>query len=526
MDLTDRVVDSRGGDHALESTPTHDILALGESTGAQTHCQQKTAFLHMSWSFLSKQNHPRTPRYSREASHQYLRRSLGKLTLRSGRKLNFPGNGRNVCAWETYGVADSAHIPRRSQRKLSLDKKRIAILLLEGIHASAVDAFQADGYTNITLHEKALPAAQLLDAVREASIIGIRSATHLTRKVLEAAQSAIAVGCFCIGTNQVDLEKAEEHGIPVFNAPFANTRSVAELVLAEIILLMRGIPSLNSATHRGEWRKSAAGNFEVRGKTLGIIGYGHIGTQVGLLAEAVGMQVIFHDVELKLALGNARPAGSLDALLANSDVVTLHVPGTPATCNLIAGPQISRMRRGAKLINASRGSVLDLDALAAALKSQQLSGAALDVFPAEPKTAGEPFNSPVSGMDNVLLTPHVAGSTEEAQKNIGTEVAGKLIRFSNNGSTFGAVNFPEVSLPEHTGKRRLLHIHRNQPGVLSAVNAIFSAHSINIASQYLQTSAKIGYVVADLDTADVGLVRQLRGELAEVAGTIRTRILY
>jgi len=413
-----------------------------------------------------------------------------------------------------------------SQTKLSLDKKKIGILLFEGIHASAVDAFRADGYTNITRHEKSLPEAQLLEAVRAASVIGIRSATHLTRRVLEQAQGAIAVGCFCIGTNQVDLGAAEEFGIPVFNAPFSNTRSVAELVLAEIIFLMRGVPFLNAATHRGEWIKSAMGSFEVRGKRLGIVGYGHIGTQVGLLAEAVGMQVVYHDIETKLALGNGQPAESLGALLESSDVVTLHVPETPATRNMIGAAEIARMKRGARLINASRGTVVDLDALAEALKSKQLSGAALDVFPVEPKTAGERFDSPFSGMDNVLLTPHVAGNTEEAQKNIGTEVAGKLIRFSNNGSTLGAVNFPEVSLPEHTGKRRLLHIHYNQPGVLSAINAIFPAHNINIASQYLETSAKIGYVVTDVETSDSALVTRLRDQLAAVAGTIRTRILH
>ncbi|HEY2016351.1 MAG TPA: phosphoglycerate dehydrogenase, partial [Bryobacteraceae bacterium] len=384
--------------------------------------------------------------------------------------------------------------------KLSLDKSRIGVLLLEGIHVSAVEAFRADGYMNITRHDKSLPHAQLIEAVREASLIGIRSATHLTRRVLEQAQAAIAVGCFCIGTNQVDLEAAEEFGIPVFNAPFSNTRSVAELVLAEIILLMRGVPYLNAATHRGEWIKTAAGNFEVRGKRLGIVGYGHIGMQVGLLAEAVGMQVVYHDIETKLALGNGQPAESLGALLETSDVVTLHVPETPATRNMIGAAEIARMKPGARLINASRGTVVDLEALAASLKSKHLSGAALDVFPKEPKTAGDRFLSPVSGMENVLLTPHVAGSTEEAQKNIGTEVAWKLIKFSNNGSTLSAVNFPQVALPEHTGKLRLLHIHHNRPGVLSAINAIFPAHGINIASQYLETTAKIGYVVTDVET--------------------------
>ena len=428
-------------------------------------------------------------------------------------------------------MTDLIRPERRSHAKLSLDKKKIGILLLEGIHPSALEAFRADGYTNITQHAKSLPEAQLLEAVREASVIGIRSATHLTRKVLEQAGRTIAVGCFCIGTNQVDLGAAEEFGIPVFNAPFSNTRSVAELVLAEIILLMRGIPYLNAATHRGQWIKTAVGNFEVRGKRLGIIGYGHIGTQVGLLAEAVGMKVAYHDIETKLALGNAQPARSLGELLEKSDVVTLHVPETPATSNMIGAAELARMKPGARLINASRGTVVDLEALAEALRSKHLSGTALDVFPKEPKTAGEAFVSPLSGMENVLLTPHVAGSTEEAQKNIGTEVAGKLLKFSNNGSTLSAVNFPEVSLPElmgpgHTGKRRLLHIHRNQPGVLSAINAIFSAHNVNIASQYLQTSAKIGYVVTDVETPDPAVVRQLKDQLAEVAGTIRTRTLY
>jgi D-3-phosphoglycerate dehydrogenase len=428
-------------------------------------------------------------------------------------------------------VTDLARMERGTRKvsldkKLSLDKKKIGVLLLEGIHVSAVEAFRADGYTNITRHEKSLPEARLLEAVKDASIIGIRSATHLTRSALEQAQGAIAVGCFCIGTNQVDLPAAEELGIPVFNAPFSNTRSVAELVLAEIILLMRGIPYLNVATHRGDWIKTAAGNFEVRGKRLGIVGYGHIGMQVALLAEAVGMRVLYYDIEAKLALGNGQPAESLGELLESADVVTLHVPETPATRNMIGAAELARMKQGAKLINASRGTVVDLEALAEALKSRHLSGAALDVFPTEPKTAGDRFVSPVSGMENVLLTPHVAGSTEEAQKNIGTEVAGKLIKFSNNGSTLSAVNFPEVSLPEHTGKTRLLHIHRNRPGVLSAINKIFPAHDINIASQYLETTAKIGYVVTDVETSDRALLKSLKNELAEVAGTIRTRILH
>ncbi len=334
------------------------------------------------------------------------------------------------------------------------------------------------------------------------------------------------IGCFCIGTNQVDLEAAQDRGVPVFNAPFSNTRSVAELVLAEIIMLMRGIPRRNAAAHRGEWIKTAEGSREVRGKTLGIVGYGHIGTQIGVLAESVGMQVIYFDIESKLALGNARPTASLDALLEAADVVTLHVPETPQTSGMIGAEQLARMKPGSLLINASRGKVVVIEALSAALGSNQLSGAAIDVFPKEPKGAGEPFASPLRDFDNVILTPHIGGSTEEAQQNIGVEVAEKLIKYSNNGSTLTAVNFPEVSLTEHPGKHRLLHIHRNQPGVLPAINKIFSEEHINVAGQYLQTNARIGYVVIDIETADHEASLQLRHRLDEVPGTIRTRILY
>ena len=319
---------------------------------------------------------------------------------------------------------------------------------------------------------------------------------------------------------------AQDRGIPVFNAPFSNTRSVAELVLAEVIFLLRGIPQRNARAHRGVWVKTAAGSYEVRGKTLGIIGYGHIGTQVGLLAESLGMQVIYYDIESKLALGNARAMHSLDEMLEAADVVTLHVPETPKTHNLMSRDQIARMKQGAHLINASRGTVVDIDALVDALESKHLGGAGLDVFPVEPKTAGEEFVSPLRGMDNVLLTPHVGGSTEEAQQNIGTEVAEKLIKYSNNGSTLSAVNFPEVSLPEHSGQHRLLHIHRNQPGVLSALNAVFSEHHINIAGQYLQTNAKIGYVVVDIEHSEPEASLHLKKSLEAVPGTIRTRILY
>jgi D-3-phosphoglycerate dehydrogenase len=408
----------------------------------------------------------------------------------------------------------------------SLQKSKIKILLLEGIHPSAVNAFRADGYTHIETHRKSLPEAQLLESLRDTYFLGIRSATQLTAALIEQARRLTSIGCFCIGTNQVDLAAAQARGIPVFNAPFSNTRSVAELVLAEIVMLLRGIPNRNALAHRGGWMKTATGSREARGKTLGIAGYGHIGTQTGLLAESLGMQVLYYDIESKLALGNARPAASLDALLEAADVITLHVPETPQTQSMIGAAQFARMKRGACFINASRGTVVDIGALAEALKSEHLAGAAIDVFPEEPRTAGEEFVSPLRGMENVLLTPHVGGSTEEAQQNIGTEVAEKLIRYSNNGSTLTAVNFPEVSLPEHPGKHRLLHIHRNQPGVLSGINAVFSTEKVNIAGQYLQTNPRIGYVVIDLETDEPEKTARIRRSLGKVSGTIRTRLLY
>ena len=410
--------------------------------------------------------------------------------------------------------------------KTSLDKSKIKILLLEGVHASAVEAFRADGYSTIEVHSKALPESQLLESIGDAYLVGIRSATQLSARVFEHAPRLIGVGCFCIGTNQVDLDAAQERGIPVFNAPFSNTRSVAELVLAEIVLLMRGIPQRNAAVHRGGWIKTATGSHEVRGKCLGIVGYGHIGTQVGLLAEALGMRVVFYDIETKLALGNVQALPSLDALLDLADVVTLHVPETPGTFRMIGAEQLTRMKPGSHLVNAARGTVVDIDALVAALESQHLAGAAIDVFPMEPKANDEEFISPLRRFDNVLLTPHVGGSTEEAQQNIGLEVAGKLLKYSNNGSTLSSVNFPEVSLPEHPGKHRLLHIHHNRPGVLSRINAIFSEQRINIAGQYLQTNARIGYVVIDLDSHERAETLHLKKRLEEVDGTIRSRILY
>ena len=408
----------------------------------------------------------------------------------------------------------------------SFSKEKLKILLLEGIHASAVEALRSDGYTNIDHRETALSEPQLIEAARDCYMIGIRSATQLTRAVFEANETLISVGCFCIGTNQVDLDAAQERGIAVFNAPFSNTRSVAELVLAEVVLLLRGIPARNAAAHQGRWLKSAAGSREARGKILGIIGYGHIGTQVGLLAESLGMQVLYYDIEMLLALGNARPMPTMESLLEASDIVSCHVPQTPQTDRMIDRAALARMKKGAALINASRGSVVDIVALVEALDSKHLSGAAVDVFPAEPKSNADEFISPLRGRENVILTPHIAGSTQEAQRNIGLEVSGKLMKYSNNGSTLGAVNFPEVTLPAHPSQHRLLHIHRNQPGVLSAVNSVFSQKKINIAGQYLQTNARIGYVVIDIEAPERVVSMQLRERLDRVPGTIRTRILY
>ncbi len=410
-------------------------------------------------------------------------------------------------------------------KKTSYPKQDIRILLLEGVSQTAVETFRAAGYSQIEEHAKSLPDDELKRRIAEAHFVGLRSRTQLTAEVLAEARRLLAVGCFCIGTNQVDTEAAELAGIPVFNAPYSNTRSVAELVVAEAIMLLRGIPQKSMACHAGGWSKSAAGSHEARGKTLGIVGYGHIGTQVGVLAEGLGMQVLFHDIETKLSLGNARPAADLDDLLRRSDVVTLHVPETPATRMMFGAPQIARMRPGAHLINASRGSVVDIDALAEALRSGHLAGAAVDVFPTEPKGNDDAFESPLLGLHNALLTPHVGGSTLEAQDNIGIEVAAKLVRYSDNGSTLSAVNFPEVTLPEHAGSQRLLHIHRNVPGVLSRVNEVFGKHGINIDGQYLRTDALVGYVVIDV-TADEGQAVALRAALAEIPGTLRTRVLY
>ena len=410
--------------------------------------------------------------------------------------------------------------------KLSLPREKIKVLLLEGIHSQAVAAFQGAGYTQIETHPKSLLGDALTTALADAHVVGVRSRTQLTADVLRAAPKLFAVGCFCIGTNQVDLPVAQELGIPVFNAPFSNTRSVAELVVAEAVLLLRGIPARNARAHRGEWSKSATGAHEARGRTLGIVGYGHIGTQVGVLAEAFGMRVIYHDIETKLALGNAAAAAGLDDLLARSDIVTLHVPDTPLTRGMIGEAELSRMKAGSLLINASRGTVVDVEALAAVLDSGHLAGAAVDVFPVEPKSNTDPFESALRGIDSALLTPHIGGSTEEAQQNIGVEVAEKLVRYSDNGSTLSSVNFPEVNLPAHEGKHRVLHIHENRPGTLRRINDVISSFEVNIAAEFLQTTEQIGYVVIDLDGGGRTDTRAIKKALDSIEGTIRCRALY
>ena len=407
--------------------------------------------------------------------------------------------------------------------KTSTDKNKIKFLLLEGIHASATTVLRAAGYTQIESLGSALPDDELKRKIADAHFIGIRSRTQLTSDVFSHASKLAAVGCFCIGTNQVDLVAARERGIAVFNAPFSNTRSVAELVLAEAILLLRGVPEKSAVAHRGGWLKSAENSYEIRGKTLGIIGYGSIGTQLSVLAEGLGMRVVFFDVVTKLPLGNAQQVASLTDLLKQSDVVTLHVPETQATQWMIGTVQIAAMKQGSVLINASRGTVVEIEPLADALKQKKLLGAAIDVFPVEPRSNKDTFESPLRGLDNVILTPHVGGSTLEAQANIGVEVAEKLVKYSDNGTSTSSVNFPEVALPAHPGKHRLLHIHRNVPGVLSEINRVFSDNHINISSQYLQTNDTIGYVVIDIDAAhsDMALAK-----LANVPGTIRSRVLF
>ncbi|MGB5485860.1 MAG: phosphoglycerate dehydrogenase [Lysobacterales bacterium] len=412
---------------------------------------------------------------------------------------------------------------RHSDRNYSLDKAKIKFLLLEGLHPQAREIIESAGYTNIVEKSGALTPQELKQALKGVHFVGIRSRTQLDAAAIDAADRLTSIGCFCIGTNQVDLQYAALAGIPVFNAPFANTRSVAELALAEIIMLMRGIPQKNAAAHRGEWLKSASGSTEIRGKTLGIVGYGHIGSQLGIIAESMGMRVIFQDIENKLPLGNAEARVSLESLLKEANVVSLHVPDTAETRNLMSASLIKTMRKGSYLINASRGTVVDIEALSEALQSGHVAGAAIDVFPLEPKSNDDRFESPLVGLDNVLLTPHIGGSTLEAQANIAVEVASKLVRYSDNGTTRSAVNFPEVSLPDHGLTRRIMHIHHNEPGVLKDINQVFFGCEVNIAAQYLQTEGGIGYVVMDVESDDV---TSLMKDLAKIPATIRTRILH
>ena len=408
-------------------------------------------------------------------------------------------------------------------KKFSLDKNKINVLMLEGIHQSAIDTFREAGYNNIEFIKTALDGVELEQKIKNVHILGIRSRTNLNPEILKKAKKLFAVGCYSIGTNQVDLKAAKNLGIPVFNAPFSNTRSVAELVIAEIIMLLREVPAKNAAAHRGNWLKTASNSFEVRGKNIGIVGYGHIGTQVSILAEALGMNVFYYDIEKKLNMGKAVTCHSLDELLRISDVVTLHVPETEITQNMISAQQLAKMKKGSVLINASRGTVVDYGAVAAALIEKRLAGAAADVFPEEPASNNEPFVSVLQEFDNVILTPHIGGSTSEAQENIGIEVTEKLIRYSDNGSTISAVNFPQISLHPNKNKQRFLHIHKNMPGLLKDINYVFTEKGINIASQFLQTDTEIGYVIIDTDS---DLSKVILQELKDIPHTIRARMLY
>jgi D-3-phosphoglycerate dehydrogenase len=400
-------------------------------------------------------------------------------------------------------------------------------VLLEGVHAAAAERMEAEGF-GVERFEGAVVGPDMAAAIRGAHAIGIRSKSQLDAEALAHADKLLAIGCFCIGTNQVDLGQAASMGVPVFNSPFSNTRSVAELVIAEVIALHRRLVDRSAQMHAGRWRKSSAGSHEVRGRTLGIVGYGRIGSQVSVLAEAMGMRVIFHDVVPTLALGNARPAGSLEELLRESDAVTLHVPANESTKKLIGERELGLMREGAMLLNNSRGSVVDIDALAAALRSGHLGGAAVDVFPDEPAGNTDGFESPLRGLANVILTPHVGGSTGEAQEAIARDVAGKLTRFINVGSTTGAVNVPEVELPEQpTGERarphRILHMHKNVPGVLGKLHQALSAHGANVTGEVLRTNQDLGYVVLDVDPGDS---RPVVEELEAIPETVRVRVLW
>jgi D-3-phosphoglycerate dehydrogenase len=407
--------------------------------------------------------------------------------------------------------------------EVSYPKDKINILLLENISQDAVLAFQESGYTSVTTLKGALSEEELLEQITDVHILGIRSKTQLTARVMNAASRLLATGCFCIGTNQVDKVAAMDQGIVVFNAPYSNTRSVAELVIGAAIMLIRRIPDKHKAAHEGIWLKESAASHELRGKTLGIIGYGNIGSQVSVLAEALGMHIIYYDIEKKLPLGNARPMPDMQTVLRDADIVTIHVPATVQTANLIDASALTHCKQDALLINYARGEVADINAIADAVKAGRLGGVAVDVYPQEPEKNGEQFFTPLQGMSNVLLTPHVGGSTEEAQANIGQDVSSKLISFIERGSTQGSLTIPDLSLPMQEGAHRILHIHHNRPGVLSAINSQLSAAGINILGQYLKTNERIGYVVLDVD-------RRLSAEavslLKTAPDTIKVRVVY
>ncbi len=401
--------------------------------------------------------------------------------------------------------------------------EKIKVLLLEGVDKSALESFNSFGFKNVEYLESALPKQELIKKLSDTVILGIRSRTSIDNKILSMAPNLLAIGCYCIGTNQVSVQEAALLGIPVFNAPHSNTRSVAELVIGLTIMLLRDIFPKNMAAHKGLWQKSAKDSHEVRGKVIGIIGYGHIGSQVSILAESLGMKVYYYDIVTKLPLGNARSAKSIEELVAISDVITLHVPETPQTNNMINGKLLKKAKKGACLINASRGSVVDIESLVKELDKKRIKACALDVFPTEPESKKSKFESSLRGRDNVILTPHIGGSTIEAQKNIGLEVSNKLIAYTLRGSTDGAVNFPSLNLPKHIGTHRIIHIHKNVPGMLQKVNSIIAKENINVQSQYLLTNADIGYVVVDIEKK---ASENLREALNLIKGTIKTRVLY
>ncbi|MBN8673645.1 MAG: phosphoglycerate dehydrogenase [Chitinophagales bacterium] len=405
----------------------------------------------------------------------------------------------------------------------SYPKEKIRILFLENISDAAVKNFRQHGYVQVEKITKAMTEDELIDEIKNVHILGIRSKTQVTKKILDAAKKLQAIGCFCIGVNQVDLKAATKNGVVVFNAPYSNTRSVAELVIGLAIMLIRRIPDKNKAAHEGIWMKDAKGSYELRGKTLGIIGYGNIGSQVSVLAEALGMKVLFYDVETKLPLGNASDGKTLKEVLSKADVVTLHVPETSHTKNLINKNNLKYFKKGAILINYARGEVVDLDALRKAIIEEHIGGAAIDVFPWEPEKNGDRFQTPLQDLPNVILTPHIGGSTEEAQMNIGEDVSVKLFNYLEKGMTFGSHTIPALALPPQEGSHRILHIHKNVPGVLSEINTQLSKHKINIVGQYLKTNEDIGYVVLDVDKQLSNRALQL---LKEVKDTIKVRMLY